>query len=133
VSTGQNERRNRQVFLKKVPTGIAGPDDFEVKESVVASIGDGEVLVESHYLGLDAALRLIVRDSDEFLFRVRPVGLSSQITRSLLSVIMYWLQAVFRTSLSAMARVSNGLMLARRHWVHGLEALVFLGLLHTLP
>ena len=30
------------------------------------------VLVESHYFGVDAALRLIVRDSDEFLFRVKP-------------------------------------------------------------
>jgi len=72
MSTGQNERVNRQVLLKKVPTGISGPDDFEVKESVLAPLGDGEVLVESHYFGVDAALRLIVRDSDEFLFRVRP-------------------------------------------------------------
>jgi NADPH-dependent curcumin reductase CurA len=72
MSTGQNERVNRQVLLKKVPTGISGPDDFEVKESVVAPIRDGEVLVESHYFGVDAALRLIVRDSDEFLFRVKP-------------------------------------------------------------
>ena len=72
MSTGQNGRVNKQVLLKKVPTGISGPDDFEVKESVVAELGDGEVLVEAHYFGVDAALRLIVRDSDEFLFRVKP-------------------------------------------------------------
>ena len=45
---------------------------FETKESPAPECGNGQVLVESHYFGLDAALRLIVRDSDEFLFRVRP-------------------------------------------------------------
>lgn len=72
MTTGTNERINQQVFLKRVPEGIAGPEDFEVRESEIPSLKDGEVLVESHYFGLDAALRLIVRDSDEFLFRVRP-------------------------------------------------------------
>mgnify|MGYP001560819020 FL=1 len=72
MSTGQNERVNKQLLLKKVPTGISGPDDFEVQESELASIRAGEVLVEAHYFGVDAALRLIVRDSDEFLFRVKP-------------------------------------------------------------
>ena len=33
---------------------------------------DNELLIQSHYVGVDAALRLIVRDSDEFLFRVQP-------------------------------------------------------------
>ncbi len=72
MTSGQNERKNKQLFLKQVPQGIAGPDDFEVRESEVPEVGPGEVLVESHYFGLDAALRLIVRDSDEFLFRVKP-------------------------------------------------------------
>lgn len=72
MSTGQNERINKQVLLKKVPSGVSGPDDFEVKETVVPELREGEVLVESHYYGVDAALRLIVRDSDEFLFRVKP-------------------------------------------------------------
>ena len=72
MSSGQNERLNQQLFLKQVPQGIAGPDDFEVRELPVPDIKDGELLVESHYFGVDAALRLIVRDSDEFLFRVKP-------------------------------------------------------------
>jgi NADPH-dependent curcumin reductase CurA len=58
--------------LKKVPFGIAESDDFEIKQSPAPECGEGEVLVESHYFGVDAALRLIVRDSDEFLFRVKP-------------------------------------------------------------
>ncbi len=72
MSSGINERTNQQLYLKQVPEGIAGPDDFEVRDASVPPLQDGEVLVESHYFGLDAALRLIVRDSDEFLFRVRP-------------------------------------------------------------
>ena len=67
-----NEGVNQQLYLKQVPEGIAGPDDFEVRSAPMPEIGPGEVLVAAHYLGVDAALRLIVRDSDEFLFRVRP-------------------------------------------------------------
>jgi len=67
-----NEGLNQQLYLKRVPEGIAGPGDFEVREAPIPATGPGEVLVEAHYLSVDAALRLIVRDSDEFLFRVRP-------------------------------------------------------------
>ena len=67
-----NEGVNQQLLLKRHPSGLAGPEDFEVREVDMPTIGAGEMLVESHYVGLDAALRLIVRDSDEFLFRVQP-------------------------------------------------------------
>lgn len=67
-----NEVSNEQLFLKRHPTGIAGPDDFEVRTAPMPQIGDGQVLVQARYLSLDAALRLIMRDSDEFLFRVQP-------------------------------------------------------------
>ena len=70
--TETTNRINRQLFLKKVPTGIAGPDDFEVRDTNIPPLSDGELLIESHYLGVDAALTLIIRDSDEFLFRVKP-------------------------------------------------------------
>jgi NADPH-dependent curcumin reductase CurA len=69
---GGNEGLNLQLYLKRVPHGIAGPDDFEVRETQIPEIGDSEVLIRSHYLGVDAALRLIVRDSKDFLFRVQP-------------------------------------------------------------
>jgi len=67
-----NEGVNQQLFLRRVPQGIAGPDDFEVREAPIPEIADGQVLVQSHFLGVDAALRLIVRDSKDFLFRVSP-------------------------------------------------------------
>jgi len=70
--TGYNEGENRQLFLKQVPQGLAGPQDFEVRTAPIPALGPGELLIETHYLSVDAALRLIVRDSDDFLFRVRP-------------------------------------------------------------
>ncbi len=72
MQAGQNERTNKQLILKQVPEGISGPEDFEVREVPLTEPGEGELLIEAHYLGVDAALRLITRDSDEFLFRVKP-------------------------------------------------------------
>lgn len=67
-----NEGKNSVLRLKQVPQGTASPEDFEVTTSDIPQIGPGQVLVESHYLSVAAALRLIVRGSDEFLFRVKP-------------------------------------------------------------
>ena len=72
MSAGDNEPRNKQLLLRRVPEGISGPEDFEVREAPVPELQDGELLVQAHYFGVDAALRLITRDSDEFLFRVKP-------------------------------------------------------------
>ena len=72
MNKNSNEGTNRQVFLKSIPSGIAGPQNFEVKQTKIPVTGPNEVLVQAHYLTIDAALRLIVRDSDDFLFRVRP-------------------------------------------------------------
>ncbi len=66
-----NEQLNHQLFLKQYPEGVAGPNDFEVRTSPIPVTGPGQVLIRNHYLSVDAALRLIVRDSDEFLFRVK--------------------------------------------------------------
>ena len=72
MSANSEDNRNSQVILRQVPTGLLGPDDFEVRQAPVPTAGNGEVVVEAHYLSLDAALRLIVRDSKDFLFRVEP-------------------------------------------------------------
>ena len=72
MNANTEDNRNSQVILRQVPTGLLGPDDFEVRQAPMPTAGDGEVVVEAHYLSLDAALRLIVRDSKDFLFRVEP-------------------------------------------------------------
>ena len=55
AATGSNERINQQLILKRHPEGLAGPEDFDIVESPVGEPGDGELLVESHYLSVDAA------------------------------------------------------------------------------
>ncbi|MEQ8483807.1 MAG: NADP-dependent oxidoreductase [Pseudomonadales bacterium] len=67
-----NEDVNRRLVLARHPDGLAGPEDFRVEEVPIPTPAAGELLVQTHYVSVDAALRLIVRDSDEFLFRVRP-------------------------------------------------------------
>ncbi|MBM4203958.1 MAG: NADP-dependent oxidoreductase [Gammaproteobacteria bacterium] len=67
-----NEGSNQQLFLARIPHGVSGPQDFEVREAPIPVLKANELLIETHYVGIDAALRLITRDSDEFLFRVRP-------------------------------------------------------------
>ena len=72
MNTLSNEAHNAQVYLKQVPEGLLGADDFEVRDAPVPAPAEGEILIRTHYLSVDAALRLIVRDSDDFLFRVKP-------------------------------------------------------------
>ncbi len=48
---------NRQVALKARPTGIPGPEHFEIVERPVPEPRDGEVLVRNIYLSVDPAMR----------------------------------------------------------------------------
>ena len=67
-----NLGKNKQLILAKHPDGLTELDDFKIKEVEIPELKNGELLIQTHYVGVDAALRLIVRDSDEFLFRVQP-------------------------------------------------------------
>jgi NADPH-dependent curcumin reductase CurA len=71
MSTGRNDV-NKQLYVRSTPAGEAGPEHFEVRDGPVPVPADGEVLVESHYLSMDAALRLLLRNSSDFLFRLAP-------------------------------------------------------------
>src|SRR5207302_5708610 len=48
---------NRQVLLKRRPTGVPTTGDFELAEGPVPDPGDGEVLVRGIYLSLDPYMR----------------------------------------------------------------------------
>src|SRR6476661_5878711 len=48
---------NRQILLKQRPEGLVQRDDFEAVEGVVPAPGDGEVLVRTDWLGIDATVR----------------------------------------------------------------------------
>ena len=52
-----NAAVNRQVRLKRRPSGIPQADDFEVAQAPVPEPGDGQVLVRNIYLSVDPAMR----------------------------------------------------------------------------
>jgi NADPH-dependent curcumin reductase CurA len=48
---------NRQILLRRRPTGLVAPDDTELVTSPAPEPADGEALVRTTYVGLDAAVR----------------------------------------------------------------------------
>ena len=51
------ENSNRQVLLKRRPTGAPGADDFEFADAPIPDPAEGEVLVRGVYLSLDPYMR----------------------------------------------------------------------------
>src|SRR6201993_913151 len=51
------ENRNRQVLLKRRPTGVPTTADFEIADGPMPDPGDGEALVRGIYLSLDPYMR----------------------------------------------------------------------------
>jgi NADPH-dependent curcumin reductase len=51
------QNRNRQVLLKRRPTGSPTPADFEIADAPIPDPGVGEVLVRGIYLSLDPYMR----------------------------------------------------------------------------
>jgi NADPH-dependent curcumin reductase CurA len=48
---------NRQILLDQIPQGKLGREHFRLKEAAVPKPGDGELLVRTRYISLDAANR----------------------------------------------------------------------------
>src|SRR5438067_12027485 len=67
-----NLRPNQQLYMRRHPEGLPRAEDFEVRETPAPEPAEGQILVRPRYVSVDAALRLIMRDSEEFLFRVQP-------------------------------------------------------------
>ena len=51
------DTKNRQIILEKVPSGALRETDFRMRSSSVPEPGDGEVLIKTLYMSLDAANR----------------------------------------------------------------------------
>ena len=51
------ENQNRQVLLKRRPTGVPTPDDFTIADAPLPEPAEGEVLVRGMYLSLDPYMR----------------------------------------------------------------------------
>jgi NADPH-dependent curcumin reductase len=78
---------NQQVLLKSRPSGLPGPDNFEMVEATVPSPGDGEVLRRTVYLSLDPYMRGRMSDAPSYaaptgVGHVMPGGTVSQVVES---------------------------------------------------
>jgi len=57
---------NRQILLRRRPTGLVRPRDTELVTSVAPEPADGEALVRTTYVGIDAAVRTWLNDQPSY-------------------------------------------------------------------
>ncbi|MEZ0342793.1 NADP-dependent oxidoreductase [Mycobacterium sp. pV006] len=67
---------NRQIVLRRRPHGFVGPEDTELVTVAAPEPADGEALVRTTYVGIDAAVRTWLDDQPGYL---PPVGLGEVI------------------------------------------------------
>lgn len=67
---------NRQVLLRRRPTGAVAPGDTEIVASPAPEPDEGEALLRTTYVGIDAAVRTWLNDQPGYL---PPVGLGEVI------------------------------------------------------
>lgn len=67
---------NRQVLLRRRPTGAVAPGDTEIVASPAPEPAEGEALLRTTYVGIDAAVRTWLNDQPGYL---PPVGLGEVI------------------------------------------------------
>ena len=67
---------NRQIVLRRRPSGLVDPQDTELVNSEAPSPADGEALLRTTYVGLDAAVRTWLNDQPGYL---PPVGIGEVI------------------------------------------------------
>ena len=67
---------NRQIVLRRRPTGLVAPEDTELLAAPAPAVADGEALLRTTYIGLDAAVRTWLNDQPGYL---PPVGIGEVI------------------------------------------------------
>jgi NADPH-dependent curcumin reductase CurA len=58
---------NRQILLRRRPSGLVQPDDTELVTTPAPELADGEALLRTTYVGLDAAARTWLNDQPGYL------------------------------------------------------------------
>ena len=58
---------NRQLLLTRRPVGLVDQDDFELVESPLPELADGEALMRTIYLGMDATVRTWLNRGEGYL------------------------------------------------------------------
>jgi NADPH-dependent curcumin reductase CurA len=67
-----SEQNNRQLLLAQRPTGMVSRENFEFKDTPLASLSEGQVRVQVQYLSLDPAMRGWMNEGKSY---IAPVGL----------------------------------------------------------
>jgi len=63
---------NKQLILQKRPEGLPTKDTWELRETPIPTIQDGEYLVQLHYISLDPAMRGWINETKSY---IEPVAL----------------------------------------------------------
>lgn len=58
---------NKQVILKKRPTGMPDKDTWSLENNKIPTLKEGEVLIQHHYISLDPAMRGWMNDSKSYI------------------------------------------------------------------
>jgi len=58
---------NKQLLLSKRPVGMPDADTWELVESQIPDLNDGEVLIQNHYISLDPAMRGWMKDAKSYI------------------------------------------------------------------
>ena len=59
--------KNRQILLRRRPSGLVQPDDTELVSTPAPELAEGEALLRTTYVGLDAAARTWLNDQPGYL------------------------------------------------------------------
>ena len=70
---------NRQIVLKQRPEGLVTRDDFEVVDAPMPEPADGEVLIDTLYLGMDATVRTWLSKAEGY---IEPVAIGEVVRSS---------------------------------------------------
>ena len=62
-----NTQINREIRLKNRPEGLPTESDFELTESAIPEVGDGEVLVQNIYMSVDPYMRGRMYDRKSYM------------------------------------------------------------------
>lgn len=62
-----SDRKNRQILLRRRPTGLVQPGDTELVITPAPEPAEGEALLRTTYVGVDAAVRTWLNDQPSYL------------------------------------------------------------------
>lgn len=76
---------NRQIVLKRRPTGVPVPDDFAMTDAPMPTLGDGQLLIRNRFFSMEPAIRGWLDDKPNYL---PPIQLGQAIRAPSMGVVV---------------------------------------------